>query len=99
MKRATNVLAGDGVDLERRRHLLERAVAHHGDTAAQRHRFFLIVRHVDDSGAQQPVKPAELCARLRAERRIKIGERLVQEKRIRLADDRPAQGDTLPLAA
>ena len=73
--------------------------AHDGDTAAQRHRFFLIVRHVDNRDAQQAVKPAQLRARLRAERRIEIGERLVQEKRIRLADDGAAQRDTLPLAA
>ena len=41
----------------------------------------------------------QLCARRDAQQRIEIRERLVEQKGLRFADDRPAQRDALALAA
>ena len=45
------------------------------------------------------MQAAQLGARLRAQRRIEVGQRLVEQKRLRLAHHRAAERDALPLAA
>ena len=87
------------VHVERRRHLLDGAFTHDGDAPAERHRLFLIVSHVHNGRAERAVQPPQLRARLRAERGIEVGERLIQQKRFRLSHDRPAERDALALAA
>ena len=85
--------------LHRRSDLLDRAGAHDGDPRAERHRLLLIVRHVDHRRAQPAVQQRELRAGARAQQRIEIGQRLVEQEPFRLADDRPAKRHPLPLAA
>ncbi len=82
-----------------RRHLLEHALAQHGDALAEGHRLLLIVRHVHHRRAQAMVQLDELGARLAAELRVEIRQRLVEQKRLRLPDDGAAHGDALALAA
>ena len=45
------------------------------------------------------MQPGDLAPHLHAQLGIEVGERLVEEEHRRLADDRPAEGDALLLAA
>ena len=64
-------VCGPFVDFERRRDLLDSAVAHHRHPPTERHRFFLVVCHVDDrgppgsgaTGAARPVPGHEATGR------------------------------------
>jgi hypothetical protein len=86
------------IDIERRRHLFDGAFTHDGDPPAERHRLLLIVGHVHHSRAKRAVQPPQLRGRLRAQCRIEVGERLIQQKRSRLPYHGPAKRDTLALA-
>ena len=86
------------VDFERCVNLLDQAVVHEHDPVAEGHRLDLVVRHVDHRGAQPAVQPGELGPHLHPELGIEIREGLVEQKHLRLADDRPAEGHPLPLA-
>ena len=99
MKLATKTFAGSIVDLERRADLLDDPVMHGDDAVGHGHRLDLVVRHVDGRRAELAVQLLDLAAHLLAEPRIEIGERLVEEEGLRLADDGAAHGDALPLAA
>ena len=90
---------GPLVDLERRTHLFEAALVHHRDARAQRHRLLLVVRHVHHRRAQAAVEKRELGARTRAEQRIEVRQRLVEQERARFADDGAAERHALALAA
>ena len=79
--------------------LLEEPVAHHRHAIAHRHRLGLVVRDVDRRHVEVALEASDLGAHLDAELRVEVGERLVHEERLRLADDRPPHGDALPLAA
>ena len=87
------------VHVERRRHLLDGAFAHNGDAPAERHRFLLVVSHVHNRRAECAVQPPQLRARLCAKGGIEVGERLIQQERLRLSHDRPAERNALALAA
>ncbi len=79
--------------------LLQLALAHHGDTSAHRHGLDLIVGHVDRRDPEIALELRDLGAGLHAQLRVEVGERLVHQERLRLADDRPAHRDALPLTA
>ncbi len=79
--------------------LLELGFAHDRDPLAHRHRLDLVVGDVDHGDAEALVEPGDLGARLDAELGVEVGERLVHQEDRRLANDRPAQGDALALAA
>ena len=79
--------------------LLEQALAHDRDPLAHRHRLDLVVGDVDHRGPEPLVEPRDLGAGLHAQLGIEVGQRLVHEEHRRLADDRPAERDALPLAA
>ena len=79
--------------------LLQLALVHDGDAVAHRHRLDLVVRHVDGRRAEALLQPEDLGTRLDAQRCVEVGERLVHEERLRLADDRPPERDPLALAA
>ena len=79
--------------------LLEDAVAHDRDPVAHRHRLDLVVRHVDGRRADLALQPPDLGARLRAQLRVEVRERLVHEEDLRLAHERAAERDALALSA
>ena len=87
------------VDVHRRVDLLDDAVVHEHDPLAERHRFDLVVRDVDDRRLEPLVEPGDFGPHLHAELGVEIRQRLVEQKHLRLADDRPAERDALPLAA
>ena len=99
MKPATKVLAGPRVDVVRGSDLLEDAVAQDRDPVAHRHRLDLVVGHIDGRRADLALEPPDLAARLGAELRVEVRERLVHQERLRVADERPSERDALPLAA
>ena len=87
------------VELVRGRDLLEEAVPHHDHAVAHRHRLGLVVRDVDRRDSQVALEPRDLGTHLHPQLRVEVGERLVHEKRLGVADDRPTHRHALPLAA
>ncbi len=83
----------------RRVELLQDAVAHDGDAGGHGHGFRLVVGHVDEGGLQPLVQFGNVGAGLHAQFGVEVGERLVEEKHLRLADDGAAEGHALALAA
>jgi hypothetical protein len=57
------------------------------------------VRDVDHRRAQVALHPRDLRAHLDAQLGVEVGERLVHEEGLRLANNRPAHGHPLALAA
>ena len=86
------------VEILRRIQLLEQAFVHHGDTVSHRHRLDLVVRDVDRGPTDPLVELLQLRARLDAELRVEVGERLVHQEDRRLPRDRASDGHALPLA-
>ena len=96
---ATKTFAGRLVDVLRRPDLLQHALAHHGDPVPHRHRLDLVVGDVHRRDPEPRVQLDQLEARLDAELRVEVRERLVHQERVRLADDRARERDALPLPA
>ena len=87
------------VELERRADLLDDAIAQDHDLVGHRHRFDLVMRDVDRSGAQSLVKLLDLGAHLHAQLGVEIGQRLIEQEDLRIADNRAAHRDALALTA
>ena len=87
------------VELERRAGLLDDAALQHHDLVGERHRLDLVVGHVDHGGGEFVVQPCELDAHLDPERRVEVGERLVEQEHLGRPHDRAADRDPLTLAA
>ena len=87
------------VEVERAAGLLDDAVAHHDDLVGHRHRLDLVVRHVDRRRLEALVQLLDLGAHLHAQLRVEVRQRLVEQEHLRIADDRAAHRDALPLAA
>ena len=87
------------VDLQRRPDLDDPAVAHDADPLAHGHRLDLVMRDMDDGLAQHAVKLDQLRAHRCAQLGIQVGERLVEEERHGVSDQRAAQCDSLLLPA
>ena len=87
------------VEVQRRADLLDLAVAHDHDLVSHRHGLDLIVRDVDHRGVESVVEVDELGAHLDAELGVEVGERLVEEEDLGIADDGAADRDALALAA
>ena len=79
--------------------LLDEAVLHNDDAGAHGHSLGLVVGNVDEGGLQTLVQLGDLGAHLRAQLRVQVGQRFVQQEDLRLTDDGAAQGDTLTLTA
>ena len=73
--------------------------AQNRDAVAHRHRLDLVVGDVDRGHAETLLQCLDLAAHVDAELRVEVRQRLVHEEHLRLADDRPAHGDALALAA
>ena len=87
------------VQRERCTRLLDPPAAKHDDPVGHRHRFHLVVRHVDHRRAQAPVQRDDLGAHRNPQLRIEIRQRLVEQEDPRLAHDRAPDRHALPLAA
>ena len=90
---------GSVVELLRRRDLLQLPLAHDGDAIAHRHRLDLVVRDVDRRDAEVVLDARDLRARLHAQLRVEVRERLVHEESLRAPHDRAPHGDALALTA
>ena len=75
------------------------AVLEHHDALAERHRFDLVVGDVDHGRAQLAMQARDLHAHAAAQLRVEVGQRLVEQEDLRVAHQRAAQRDALPLAA
>ena len=80
-------------------HLLEPAVSHDRHPVAHRHGLDLVVRDVDRGGAELALQRRDLGAGLRPQLGVEVRQRLVHQEHRRVADDGPAHGDPLALAA
>ena len=99
MNEATNLFAGLVIELHRRADLRDDAVVEHHDLVGERHRLDLIVGDVDHRRLEVLVQLGDLDAHLHAQHGVEVGQRLVEEEHLRLAHQRPADGDALALAA
>ena len=99
MKPATKQVGRPVVEVERLADLLDAARVHHHDAVGERHRLDLVVGDIDDRRAEQLVQLGDLDARRDAQRRVEVGQRLVEQEHVGLAHDRAADGDALALAA
>lgn len=90
--------SGIFVEFHRRPHLFDFSVVEHHDLVGHGHRFDLVMRHVDHGAAQFLVKVCQFDPHLRAQRRIQVGKRFIEQKHGRIAYHGTANGDTLALA-
>ena len=90
---------GAVVDVLRRTQLLDHAAVHQRDRIGHGHRLELVVRDVHGGRLEAVVQRAQLAAHHLAELRVQCAERLVEQERQGLADDRAAQRDALAVAA
>ena len=87
------------VELRRRADLLQDPGPHHRDPVAEGHRLGLVVGDVDRRRLQLRLQFRHLGPHLHAQLRVEVGERLVHQEGLRVADDRPAHRHPLALAA
>jgi len=79
--------------------LLELARLQNHHTVAHRHGLDLVVGDIDGGDTEGALDPGDLGTHLDAELGVEVRQRLVHQECSRLADDRPAHGDALALAA
>ena len=77
----------------------ESAAVEHGDPVGGRHRFGLIMSHIDRGDFEFLVQPANFEAHLFAQIRVQIAQRLVHQKNLRLDDQGASQRHSLLLSA
>ena len=87
------------VDVLRRRHLLDHALAQHRDAVGHAHRLDLVVGDVDEGAAEVALHVLELGAHLQAQQGVEGRQRLVEQVDARVAHHGPAQRHALALAA
>ena len=87
------------INVGRSPHLLDAALIHDDDLIGQRHGLHLIVRDENRGRFQAIVQPADLDAHLDAQLGVEIGQRLVEQERLRFAHDGAPHGHALPLPA
>ena len=87
------------VDVVGRADLLQHAVFHDGNAAAQRHGLDLVVRHIHTGDAAELVQALDLGAHLYAQLGVQVGQRLVKQKQLRVPRQGPSHGHPLTLAA
>src|SRR5690606_22305317 len=87
------------VELVRRADLLDDAAVHDHHAIGQSHRLDLVVGDVDRRRLDLLVNLLDLGAHLHAQLGVEVGQRLVEQEDLRMADDGPAHSDALALAA
>ena len=87
------------IEIERAAHLHDGAVSEHRDPARERHRFRLIVRHVDHRRTELVVQTFQLGARLQSKLRVEVRQRFIHQIHGGAADDRARKRDALLLSA
>jgi hypothetical protein len=87
------------IDRGRPTALLDAAGVHDHHHVGQRHGLDLVVRHEDRRCPEPVMQAPDFDPHLHAQLRIQIGQGLVEQKGLRLAHDRPAHGNALPLAS
>ena len=85
------------VEIDRRSGLLDPPVVEHDDPVREGHCLGLVVGHVDHGGAQPVAQPRDLETHAYTQRGIQIGERLVEQEDLRVANDRSSDGHPLAL--
>ena len=96
---ATNVVAGRGVDLLRRRDLLQPARVEHRHPVRDRQRLGLVVRDEQRGDALGELQPPDLVAQLHPHPRVERRQRLVEQQHRGRHGQRPGQRHPLLLAA
>ena len=91
--------AGQIIQMLRSIDLLDEAVLHNDDTGTHGHSLGLVVRYIDEGGAELLIQLVDLGSHVSAELSIQVGERLVKQEDLRITDDSTAQRDTLSLTA
>ena len=79
--------------------LLNEAVLHNYDTRAHGHSFYLVVCNVDKGRAELLVQTGDLRSHCRTKLCVKVGERLVEKKYLRLTNDSTSERNSLTLTA
>ena len=87
------------VDLVWRADLVDPPGVHDNDAIGERHRLDLIVRNIDRCRRDLLMDFLDLGAHLNAQFGVEVGERLVEEKHLRVANDRAAHRNALALPA
>ena len=87
------------VQFQRAAHLFDHARLQDHDLVGHGHRLDLIMGDVDHRRLQVLVQFGDLKAHVDTQRRVKVRQRFVKEKRRGAAHDGPADGDALALAA
>ena len=75
------------------------AVVHDHDAVGERHRLDLVVGDIDRGGLHHLVHALDLDPHLHAQLGVEVGQRLVEQKDLRVAHDGAAHRDALALAA
>jgi hypothetical protein len=92
-------VAGLLVEFPGRGDLLQFALLQHRHAVPEGHGLRLVVRDIDGGDPEPALHLRDFRAHLPAQLGVEVRQRLVEQERVRLAHDRPAHGDTLPLAA
>ena len=87
------------VDLVGRSDLVDPAGIHDDDPVGERHRFNLIMGHVNRCGRDLLMHLFDFGAHLHAQFGVEVRQRLVEQKHFGVAHDRPTHRDPLALAA
>ncbi len=87
------------VELARRAHLLDHALVEHGQPIGDRHRLLLVVRDEDRGEPEPALQPFQLEAGRRAQLRVEVRQRLVEQQNARLDRERARDRDPLLLSA
>ena len=88
---------GTVIDVLRCPNLRDASVGHHGDAIAQRHRFGLIVRHIDGGDGERAQQPIDVDAQTLAQLGVERGQRFIEQQHARLHGERPRERDALSL--
>ena len=86
------------VEIRRAAELLDVPTVHDDDEVGHRHRFFLVVRDVDEGDPDVALDVLELELHLLAELQVECAERLVEQQHARDVDERAGECDALLLA-
>ena len=87
------------IGIDRLRHLLDHAAVHDDDLVGHDQRLALVVGDVDGGDAEFALDAAEFELHLLAQFAVERGERLVEEQKVGLEDQRARDRDALLLPA